>query len=111
MRNRKVQTAQVRNEQGCARARRGGHVSDAREAIRAVLLKHVDVSFTAADVQSVSRGVIEKIVGITDSLERSDLFSACRVVDEDFRWPPTTDEDSVIRLVEGHRKVRLCAHN
>ena len=69
MRNRNVQTIQIRNEQGCAGACRSGHVSDAREAKRAVLLKHVDVSCAAADVQPFPHGVVEEIVGVTDDLE------------------------------------------
>ena len=47
--------------------------------VAALLLKYVDESFAAADIQPLTRRVIEEIVGIAHDVERLDFFSCGRV--------------------------------
>ena len=53
-------------------------MSDARELIRILALKDVDVAFAAADVQALLRRVIEQIVGVADDVECRLFFSGGR---------------------------------
>src|SRR5438477_62562 len=82
---------------------------DASKAAGILFLKHVDVAFAAADVDPLAGGVVEQIVRFADDVERNGCLSRRRVVHQDLGGAPTSDKQSMVRLVERHRKIRFRA--
>src|SRR5439155_5919143 len=107
MRNSKVEPVLVHHKQRRPRAGGCRHVTDPGESIAALILDHVDVSFTTAHIQPFPRGVVEHIVRVADDLERADFLASGRVEYQGFCWPPASDEDAMVRLVERHGEIRL----
>src|SRR5437667_7768693 len=109
--NGQIQMILLWHEQRRARACGSSDVCDARETALVLGLKDVDVSFAAADVQPLSSGVIEEIVGVADDVERTGFLTACRVEHEHLCRPPAADKHAMIRLIERHREIRFRTDN
>ena len=110
MRHREIQAILFRDEQRCPRTGGGRHMRHATEAVAVLLLKDVDEALAAADVQPFSPGIVEEIVGVADAVEGGCFFSAGRVVHENLRRPPAADKESMVCLIERHRKVGARVH-
>src|SRR5438105_784933 len=69
MRHREIEAVLFWDEQRRAGSSRGRDVRDSSEAIGILFLKHVKVAFSAADVEPLSRRIVEEIVGVADDVE------------------------------------------
>jgi hypothetical protein len=103
--HREVQPRQRRDEQRCPRSRGCRDVCLSYKSIRRVFLKYVEKPFATAHVQPLARRVVKEIVSVADDVEGGGLCARGRVVNQDSGRSSTSDEESMVRLVEGHREV------
>ena len=105
MRDGDVQARLIGNEQRRSSTRRCRHMGNGGELALTVVLDDIQVAVAARDVQSLSRGIVEHVVGIADDVECRGLLSGVRIEYERLRGSATTDEYSVAGFVERHRVV------
>ena len=84
--------------------------ADANKTVGLLFLQHVEVAFAAAHIQAFARRIVEQIVSVADDVKRSGFLSRRRVVLQNPGWPTASDEHAMVRLVERHGEVRICAN-
>jgi hypothetical protein len=74
--------------------------------VRVSLLDGVDFARTANRINAMPLAVIEEFVGVTRDVDLGNDLAGVRIQDNQFRRQSAPNEESVIRLIERHRKIR-----
>src|SRR5215208_8287755 len=101
----KVEPPRLGNEQRCAGSLRSGDFAEWLVMVGVFLLEDPDGAVPARDVDALSLGIVEDVVGVADGAEVGHRLARLGVKYQQLGWAPGPHEQTVVSFVECHGEV------
>src|SRR5437867_6839950 len=74
-----------------------------------ILLKNAEEAFSAGDINTLMRIIIENVIGVSGAVEIRHDFTGLRIENSQLRWLTKPDKQPMMRFVQRHGKIGRCA--